>query len=142
MNKGGQIEEPTEFYRCLLKCVYGTHKEYGERENYLLWEAWLWNQLYSTQRFAYSGRGESQGTIYPCVALCFPSAYKALGELLDFRRTIQMSIIDFLGEHCWKNVWHFNFNFLCFPNNTLDFLRPFSVLRDVSPVILSVFGVI
>lgn len=36
MNKGGQIEKPTEFYCSLLKCVYGTHKEYGEKVNYLL----------------------------------------------------------------------------------------------------------
>lgn len=36
MNKGGQIEKPTEFYCCLIKSVYSTHKEYGGKVNYLL----------------------------------------------------------------------------------------------------------
>lgn len=55
MNKRGQIEKPTEFYCCLIKSVYSTHKENGGKVNYLLWEPWLWNHLYITKGFAYSG---------------------------------------------------------------------------------------
>lgn len=81
MNKGGQIEKPTELYCCLLKCVYGTHKEYGEKANYLLGELGC-EIIYIALRDLHTVGKERLGILFLCIALLFPSECKAFGELL------------------------------------------------------------
>lgn len=142
-NKGGQIEKSTEFYCCLLKCVYGTHKEHGEKVNDVLEEAWPWSHLYSSGICIQWERRAWESYFYALLYISHLSIRHSVGSF-DFRHTIKMFIMNLLGDNCWKDFWHFKFNCafsLCFKQYT-ELSRPFSVLRDISPVILSVLGVI